>query len=105
MDAGNRIVITTTEPAETNFALMSVSYALNWCPRRGGSAPSSGINSAHSCTNTACYQTTKLLLARSIGRNTHYDFYYDYGARVFCFIECLRFGGDISKSEMINFNP
>ena len=32
MDAGNRVVITTTEPAETNFAVMSVSYALNWCP-------------------------------------------------------------------------
>ena len=32
MDAGNRVVITTTEPAETNFAVMSVSYALNWRP-------------------------------------------------------------------------
>ena len=32
MDATNRVVITTTEPAETNFALMSVSYTLNWCP-------------------------------------------------------------------------
>ena len=34
MDAGNRVVITTTEPVETNFALMSVSYALNWCRRK-----------------------------------------------------------------------
>ena len=32
MDATNRVVITTTEPAETNFALKSVSYALNRCP-------------------------------------------------------------------------
>lgn len=32
MDAGNRVVITTTEPVETNFAVMSVSYAFNWCP-------------------------------------------------------------------------
>ena len=32
MDAGNRVVITTTEPAETNFAVKSVSYALNWYP-------------------------------------------------------------------------
>ena len=34
MDATNRVVITTTEPAETNFAVMSVSYALNWCRRK-----------------------------------------------------------------------
>ena len=32
MDATNRAVITTTEPVETNFSVMSVSYALNWCP-------------------------------------------------------------------------
>ena len=53
------------------------------------SAPFPGINSAPSCTNTACYQPTKLWPVRSIGRNTYYDFYYGYGAWVCCSIERL----------------
>ena len=32
MDTTNRGMITTAEPAETNFAVKSVSYAFKWCP-------------------------------------------------------------------------
>ncbi len=91
-------MITTTEPVETNFAVKSVSYALNWYPRREFWS-STSINSAPSCTNTACYQT-KLWPVRSIGRNTYYDFYYGYGAK-----HLLKLSDELDSNELVENGP